>query len=444
VALFSSTTFPLHKATLARDLRFGPVLLAAVCPLLFLHARYQPDIGLGVADARAELSDFAVAAVVVTAAVVGFRDGFGILRSAAPLLVPIAAFLALIVAGSLWPPFVEDAYPWRTHLVTALKFGEYALLTPAVLLLLRRPRDRVLFLSAFVLVSAAATIGGLLQFLGLVDEFEGRRPGQREPSFVGIHDFAALSGAALSIALIALALPRERPLGGRWCLLAGISGAAGAALSGALSGALGVALAAFALAVVALHRRQLTLRRGLAIAMVVATVFAGVVTIRAAALESVLEFLGLKNKTTETTQVESYAHRTVLAYIGFRIFLDHPVTGVGWQGSTDQFAYGPYLDDAHRKFPDVPARAFPSPEHPWGVQNAYIQALADLGVLGLALWLAVFAVGVWLGFNGGPIALVGAAWLLVAMNIWNGVGFFAGVPLAALTWLGCGLAAIRD
>ena len=64
----------------------------------------------------------------------------------------------------------------------------------------------MLFLSAFVLVSVAATSWGLLQFLGLVDEFEGRRPGQREPSFVGIHDFAALSGAALSIALIALAL----------------------------------------------------------------------------------------------------------------------------------------------------------------------------------------------------------------------------------------------
>ena len=92
----------------------------------------------------------------------------------------------------------------------------------------------------------------------------------------------------------------------------------------------------------------------------------------------------------------------------------------------------------------MPERAFPSPEHPWGVQNAFIQALADLGVLGLVLWLAVFAAAVWLGFTGGPIALVGAVWLLVAMNIWNGVGFFAGIPLGALTWLGCGLAATRD
>ena len=34
------------------------------------------------------------------------------------------------------------------------------------------------------------------------------------------------------------------------------------------------------------------------------------------------------------------------------------------------------------QFPDTPAEAFPSPERPYGIQNAYIQALADLGVVG--------------------------------------------------------------
>ena len=39
----------------------------------------------------------------------------------------------------------------------------------------------------------------MLQFLGLVNEFYGKRPGQREVSFLGIHDFAAFSAAALAI-----------------------------------------------------------------------------------------------------------------------------------------------------------------------------------------------------------------------------------------------------
>ena len=54
--------------------------------------------------------------------------------------------------------------------------------------------------------SVAATGWGLLQFLGVVSEFEGKRPGQREPSFVGIHDFAALSGAALVVGAVGVGL----------------------------------------------------------------------------------------------------------------------------------------------------------------------------------------------------------------------------------------------
>ena len=45
---------------------------------------------------------------------------------------------------------------------------------------------------------------------------------------------------------------------------------------------------------------------------------------------------------------------------------------------------GPHLDDARTRFPDEPDEAFPSPEHPWGVQTLYLQVLADAGVIGFA------------------------------------------------------------
>src|SRR4029078_9838693 len=41
-----------------------------------------------------------------------------------------------------------------------------------------------------------------------------------------------------------------------------------------------------------------------------------------------------------------------------------------------------------RRFPEVAPGSLPSPEHPWGIQNAYVQASADLGVVGLVLLLA--------------------------------------------------------
>ena len=92
--------------------------------------------------------------------------------------------------------------------------------------------------------------------------------------------------------------------------------------------------------------------------------------------------------------MQTYIQHTLLVYIGWRIFLDHPVDGAGWQASSaEQPAYGAYLADAKRKYPDAPALAFPSPAHPWGVQNAYVQALADLGAIGFVLLLASFASG---------------------------------------------------
>ncbi len=99
------------------------------------------------------------------------------------------------------------------------------------------------------------------------------------------------------------------------------------------------------------------------------------------------------------------------------------------------------------RYPREPALAFPSPKHRWGVQNAYIQTLADLGLAGLALLAAAVAAALWLGLRGAgrsAAALVGVCWLLVALGVWNGLGLVAGIPLDALTWLAFGLVTLRE
>jgi O-antigen ligase len=116
--------------------------------------------------------------------------------------------------------------------------------------------------------------------------------------------------------------------------------------------------------------------------------------------------------------------------------------GAGWQGSTDPDVVDPQLPAAHREFPDVAPLAFPTREHEWGVQNAYIQAAADLGLIGLVLWLAPFAIGLVLAFRANaPPGAVAAFAILAAMGIWGAQGLVAGIPLDAATWLGLGLAA---
>jgi O-antigen ligase len=168
-----------------------------------------------------------------------------------------------------------------------------------------------------------------------------------------------------------------------------------------------------------------------------------VLTLRAGDFEQFLRFLGAKQEERSTrSDVQSYSHHTLLAYIGYRIWLRHPLAGAGWQASGEHPAYAPELPDAHRKFPDVAPLAFPGPGHEYGVQNGYIQVLADLGVVGLVLWLATFAAGLVLALGANaPPGAVAAYGLLTAMGIWAAQGLVAGLPLDALTWLGLGFAA---
>jgi O-antigen ligase len=166
-------------------------------------------------------------------------------------------------------------------------------------------------------------------------------------------------------------------------------------------------------------------------------------------VENFAHFVGIGHKHANARDVESSVHRSLLAYIGVRIFADHPIVGVGWQGSEEYDNYAPYLVDAHRRFPGENPRAFPSPQHAWGVQNAYLQTLTDMGVVGFAFLVALFVSGLVVGVRAARRAppelalpaLAGVLWLLVAAGVWNGLGLVAGIPLDALTWLSFGLIA---
>jgi O-antigen ligase/polysaccharide polymerase Wzy-like membrane protein len=234
-------------------------------------------------------------------------------------------------------------------------------------------------------------------------------------------------------------------LGARWTVPLLVTGGLGLVLSGAMTGAIGVWLASGAMLLLARGRGAVHTRQVAVVTAILLVVTAGTALMRATAIERFAEFLGLRDR-VEDTQVESYAHRTLLAYIGARIWLSHPVAGVGWQASSEEWAYGPQLDDARRRFPDEPAEAFPSPEHPWGVQTLYLQVLADLGVIGFAALVALFASAVSAavrGARGSPVPVVGLGWLLVAAGVWAGIGLVPGLPLDALTWLALALAATR-
>jgi hypothetical protein len=406
----------------------GPIVLAGAVPLLFLHRHYQPSFSLGSADV--DLSDAAVAAVCVAA----LLTRAPVPRRAYAGLRAVAALALVVFLWTAWGAHAAG-YSTGTHLITAGKWFEYMLLAPAVVLIVRRAEDVVPATVVLITWSLVATSVGLLQFFGVIDDLDHTPAGRRKPSLLGYHDFSALSAAALVVALLIVAARLGHR---RAALVAGVSGAIGMILGGAFDAVLGELLAT--IAIVAAYRVH-DVRRLALIAGALLSVVVGTVAIRSQAVSDGLKFLGVKQGTGgASVNVQSYRQRALLAYIGGRIFLDHPLVGVGFEGSTDEFAYGPYVADAKRKF-DQPPEAFPSPAHPWGVQNAYVQSLADFGVLGLVLFLAstlAIALGA-LRRGIRPLAVAGAGLVLVALGAWNGFGLIAGIPLDALTWLAVGI-----
>ena len=415
--------------------RFTPeaLVLTAAIPVIFLHVKYQPsvEIGLGSTDVGIQLSDVAVLAVVAAGVSTGRRLGFHPLRRGRPLWIAAALFLAWI-AVEIALPAGSHGYEWETHTVTAAKFFEYALLAPAVVLLLRRHSDLLLLVGVVVAWSAVATAVGLIQFFG-ADIFVSGATGGRQLSFLGFHDFGALSAAALAVGMASIALPSlglDRRIG--WAGV--VSGVLGVVLSAPITAVIGLGVAAVALLAVARLRDEVVLRRFAIVAAILAVTAAGTAVMRADQFA----------QREDDGSVQSYAQRTVLAWIGWQMFVDHPVAGVGWQASEEPERFMPYVAEARREFPDEPELAFPAPDRPYGVQNLYVQTLADLGLIGFLLLLSVLGCAASLALRArNAFTTIGILWLAVAGGVWAALGIVAGIPLDALTWLALGLA-VKD
>jgi O-antigen ligase len=372
-----------------------------------------------------------------------------VLRAGLPLWIASAVFCAYTWAASLYPLAWDSRYDAATHLVTAGKYAEYALLAPAAAVLLRDRRDLRIFLGAGTVWGLAATGAAIAQFLG-APLFQHWAAGNRQPSFLGIPELGTFGGALLAVGLVALVRTPAARVERRIALTAGIVGAVAVVLAGALAGGIGVGLAAAAAAAVAYRRGALTPRRLLAGAAVLAVVAVGLLALRGSDIGAFTRFAGVTRQTAETTEnVQTYSQRTLMAYYGLRMWQGRPLLGVGWQGVREEQNFLPYSADAHRRFPDQPEQAFPTAEHAWRIDNAFVQALAELGALGFAVFVGWLATVVVLGFRATaraqaerlPLALLGLLWFLVAIGNWTGQGLVAGTSYDAVGWLAVGLVA---
>ncbi len=269
----------------------------------------------------------------------------------------------------------------------------------------------------------------------------------RQASFIGSSDWAALAGATLLVGLLGLALPRLE-IGRALTAVAVVGGIVGMIIAGALASVVGLATALVSLGIVLLVRREIDPRRVAAVAVAALAVLAGTIAIRSSDLNAFRRFVNSAPASTQgsSNRTPSYAHRTLLSWLGYEEWKGHPLLGVGWEGTTEPAVFEPYLPAAHRRFPNEVALAFPSASRRYGVQDAWIEAAADLGVVGLALWAAIFASGAWLAVRraraGSATGMYALAGIGLLVWLWAAQGFYAGIPLDAFTWLVFGVAAL--
>ena len=264
------------------------------------------------------------------------------------------------------------------------------------------------------------------------------RGSARSPSWA-IKIFGAFTGASLAIGLAAIALAERR----RLAQFAVVGGGLGVILDASVFAYLGVVLAVVAAGLRGRRAGTLTTRRAAALAGIVLVVGGGVFGLRGYDVANFLSFprrqaghdLEHRGRADRLAANDARLHRTAdlggpsaarsrLRPVG------RPLPALSRRGK--------------RKFPNQPAQAYPSPTHPWGVQNFWIQLLADVGIVGFILGVATFITGLAVALRAPRSSLftglVATGWILVAAGTWNAVGIIAGIPLEAVTWLGLGLA----
>jgi hypothetical protein len=397
------------------------LLTLAFC---LVRAKDQPGVGIGVAGTTATVvpGDVALAALAVVALAELMRRGLPRVTWLALGSAFVFSVLVLTTAASNGSSaFVSGV---KVTELTALGLGAFALVRTT-----ERLDAIVDVLLIFVLV---ADVVGLIRFVGA--------GGGRQASFLGAHDFAAL-GTLLVLYGLTLVIARHRT---RRAVVAIVAGSVGCILAAALASLLGLYLGAAILLGVAALRRHLDLRGLVVTAAVLVAVTGGTVELRSGDLGFLQSWFG-KPASTPGQYASGWSQRLIYAYIGGKIFIDHPVLGTGWYGDLPPSAYARYLPDARRRFSDQPPRYFPQPNDQFIPQQTFDEVLYELGIAGGLAMLGLLA-----GLGqacvraarkaAGAFSPLPAAWLAAMIGALAGEGLFGGAPLAAMFWLVAGVA----
>ena len=166
-----------------------------------------------------------------------------------------------------------------------------------------------------------------------------------------------LGGAALTIGFLGLLWPGS--VSRRTTIAALVGGAIGVVVSAASASGLGVGIALVGAIVLTYRRTGAGLRQVAIVTVLTAVCALGILALRSGDFAQLGRDVGiLKANRATTHSVQTYAQRSLMIYLGMRVWEAHPVFGAGWQAFKEPQVYSPFLPAAHRRFPNQAASAF--------------------------------------------------------------------------------------
>jgi O-antigen ligase len=353
---------------------FGAV---AVVGFAFVNpSRLPPLIELGQLSVRHVDVVFGLLICVVLARM-AIRDAIAISTEFLQLFAPLLLFLlyvgiSLTIVPSSAPDFFNASVAAYMRLVLTVS------LAPILYLVLRDRRDMHFFHKAVIMFAVATILVGTYLVLVGIEQGATKALGGRSSGTLGTGSFGLVSGLLLLYAFIKRDDSSCRSSQWITLLILGVIGlflAKSAVSIFAAAGAITVYLAA-------MRSRPHGVPSLLRLAAI------GTIMAVAAGL-AVWSFRQRDVSAFVDSSGGSFSQRLMFGYTGLQVFLDNPLTGVGWQASTaEEVIVSPALNAAAlEEFPGLPTRLFVKPA---SVHNMYIQFLAELGIIGFSLFAWVF------------------------------------------------------
>jgi O-antigen ligase len=305
-------------------------------------------------------------AMVLARGVIGRRTA--ILGDVRQLFTPLLLFLlyiglSLILVRISAPGFVGAS------IASYLRLLLTASLVPVLCITLRDDWDIQFFNKTVILFSlATVAVGAVLVWTHGPEALAARSGG-----VIGIGPLGLVSGLLILYAFI----ERDRNVWSMTWILSLTAGVLGLYLAKTATAIFAVAVTSAAYFAV-MRSRRFDLLTWTVVGTVMLTVAAmAIFSFRQGDVIGVADLSG-----------GSFAERLMIAYAGLQIFLDSPVVGVGWQATTSEaIITSPHLLTAVTgSFPHLESEMF-FVKAATSLHNMYIQFLAELGVIGFALFV---------------------------------------------------------